>query len=105
MTNKPFMVGLLSAGWLFPAYLTYTWFLSSLNPSNSFPFAEWSGYARAVMCIWLAAVIIAWSRLLSGGSGPGRPMRFYRPKTLRRVAPHEAARQLGIRASRRGRHR
>jgi hypothetical protein len=61
MTAKIFVLGLLSAGWLFPAYLTYTWLLSSHDPRNSAPFAKESDYAFAVTCIWLAAVIIAWS--------------------------------------------
>ena len=61
MTAKIFVLGLLSAGWLFPAYLTYAWFLSSQDPRNSFPFANWSGHAFAVTCIWLGVVIIAWT--------------------------------------------
>ncbi len=64
MTAKTFMFGVLSAGWLFPAYLTYTWFVSSLNPANSFPFANWSCYAAGVTCVWLAIVIIAWSSVI-----------------------------------------
>ena len=66
MREKNIFAGLLSAGWLFPAYLTYSWFLSSLNPMNSFPFAIWSRYAAAVACAWLAAVIIAWIVFLLG---------------------------------------
>jgi hypothetical protein len=62
MSQKPFMLGLLLSGWLVPTYLTYTWFLSSLDPRNSFPFAEWSGYAFGVACTWLGVVIIAWTR-------------------------------------------
>jgi len=75
MTTKTFTIGLLSAGWLFPAYLTFTWFLSSQNPRNSFPFAEWSGYAFAVTCLWLGAIIVAWSSfvLRRFGSTAGVP--------------------------------
>ena len=75
MIAKMLIVGLLSAGWLFPAYLTYAWFLSSLNPGNSFPFAEWSRHAFGVTCIWLAMVIVAWCAFAARRLGTRRDVQ------------------------------
>ena len=61
MALKTLIVGLLSAGWLFPAFVTYSWFISSQDRGNSFPFARYSVYAFAITCGWLGVVIVAWS--------------------------------------------
>ncbi len=61
-TIRSLVYGLASAGWLYPAYLAYTWSVASKDPGNSFPFGKFSDRAVVVTCIWLGVVIIAWIR-------------------------------------------
>lgn len=59
---KTLLLGLASAGWLYPAYLSHVWSAAAQNPGNSFPYAQSSDRAFAVACIWLGVTIVIWSR-------------------------------------------
>jgi hypothetical protein len=65
MSFKVIVLALLSAGWLFPAFVTYSWFIASKDPRNSFPFLQSSAYMFGVTCVWLGIVIALWSGLLA----------------------------------------
>ncbi|MDH3583688.1 MAG: hypothetical protein OER86_05690 [Phycisphaerae bacterium] len=69
---KRFLIVLLSAGWLVPAWLSlYSYFgflgsevwprLRGEIPTNSFPFTHFSLQAMTIAAAWLALAIIYWA--------------------------------------------